>query len=86
MSLSDNDAALVIFDQFKGQCISNILCLLKNNHIRFVVVPFNCTNRFQPLDVRLNTALKEDLQRQIQDWYSTQMGKQLQGSYSWPTS
>ena len=33
LSLPPDHAALVIFDRFKGQCTSNILSLLENNHI-----------------------------------------------------
>jgi len=32
-------SALIIFDVFKGQCTDNVLKLLEENNIQFVVVP-----------------------------------------------
>ena len=67
LSLQEDHAALVIFDKFKGQCTTNILSLLESNHIRLVVVPSNCTDRLQPLDVSVNKAVKEHLRKQFQE-------------------
>uniref|UniRef100_A0A1X7SY85 DDE-1 domain-containing protein n=1 Tax=Amphimedon queenslandica TaxID=400682 RepID=A0A1X7SY85_AMPQE len=77
LSLPDNQAALVIFDKFKGQCTSNILSLLQSNHIHLVIVPSNCTDRLQPLDVSVNKAVKENLRKQFQEWYSAQVSKNM---------
>ena len=44
LSLPPDHSALVIFDKFRGQCTSNILSLLDDHNIRFVVVPAHCTN------------------------------------------
>ena len=62
---------------FKAQCTSNILSLLDDHNIRFVVVPSHCTGRLQPLDVSVNKAVKDSLQRSFQEWYSTEVRKQL---------
>lgn len=40
--------ALVIFDEFNGQTTDNILKLLTDNHIYYVIVPPNTTDRLQP--------------------------------------
>ena len=85
MSLPDDHAALVIFDKFKGQCTSNILSLLETYHIHLVVVPSNCTDRLQPLDVSVNKAVKESLRRQFNDWYSTQVSKHMDGTITQPS-
>ena len=76
LKLGKDYPALVIFDRFKAQCMQNILALLEAKHI-YVVVPANCTDRLQPLDVSVNKAAKEYLRRQFQDWYSEQISKQL---------
>ena len=43
-----------------------------------MIVPANCTDRLQPLNVSVNKAAKEFLQRQFQDWYSSKIASQLQ--------
>jgi hypothetical protein len=68
----------VLFDRFKGQCTPNVLSILNKNNILFVVVPANCTDRLQPLDVSVNKAAKECLRRQFQQWYSERVCKLLE--------
>ena len=58
LSLPTDLAALVIFDRFKGQCSSNILSLLNSHHINLVIIPPNCTDHLQPLDISVNKAVK----------------------------
>ena len=78
LSLDSQHPALVIFDRFKGQCTQKILSLLDENNILFVIVPANCTDRLQPLDVSVNKSAKECLRRQFQQWYSDQVCRQLE--------
>ena len=78
LHLDANHPALVVFDRFKAQCTQNILSLLDSNNIRYVIVPPNCTNRLQPLDVSVNKSAKEYLRRQFQQWYSDQIFKQME--------
>lgn len=61
---------LLIFDRFKGQCTNRILSLLNDNHFRITIVPPNCTDRLQPLDISVNKAVKEFLRKKFQQWYS----------------
>lgn len=68
---------MVIFDRFKGQCTEQILSLLANNNILIAVVPGNCTDRLQPLDVSVNKAVKEFLRQQFHSWYSDQISMAL---------
>ena len=79
LSLPADQAALVIFDRFKGQCTSNVTSLLEHHGIRFVIVLSHCTGRLQPLDVSVNKAVKECLRRSFQDWCSTEVRKHLDG-------
>ena len=62
-------------DQVRRPCV---LDLLRNNHIHVMIVPANCTDRLQPLDVSVNKAAKEFLRRQFQEWYSSKISSQLQ--------
>ena len=59
--------SLVIFDRFEGQCTDQFLSLLKDNGIHILIVPANCTDRLQPLDISINKTAKEFLRRQFQD-------------------
>lgn len=77
LKLPCDQRALVLFDKFKGQCTSSILELLEENNISIVMVPANCTDRLQPLDVSVNKAAKNFLRGQFQDWYATQISDQL---------
>ena len=81
LSLSTDQAAIVIFNRFKGQCSSNIiLSLLDSHHIDLVIVPPSCTNRLQPLDVIVNKAMKENPRKQFQNWFSSQASKYTDGA------
>lgn len=77
LSLPHDQPALVIFDRFKAQCTQKILTMLNDNNIRIVIVPGNCTDRLQPLDVSINKPVKDFLRKQFEEWYSEQVCKQL---------
>ena len=48
---------------FKGQCTNDVLKLLEENNIQFVIVPTsNCTDRLQPLDLTVNKSVKTFMQ------------------------
>ncbi len=78
LSLDIQHPALVIFDRFKGQCTSSVLLALEKQNFLIVVVPANCTDRLQPLDVSLNKSAKEFLRRKFHEWYADQVRLQLQ--------
>ena len=65
LKLPSDQRALVLFDKFKGQCTNSILELLEENNISIVMVPANCTDRLQPLDVSVNKAAKNFLRGQF---------------------
>lgn len=44
-----------------------------------VLVPPNCTDRLQPLDLSVNRSAKELLRNEFQEWYAQQVCAQLQG-------
>ena len=42
-----------------------------------VIIPANCTDRLQPLDLSVNKAAKEFLRTQFSNWYADQICNQL---------
>ena len=50
LGVGQEQAALAIFDHFKGQLTDNVVALLEKHNIQSVIVPPNCTDRLQPLD------------------------------------
>ena len=69
--------ALVLFDNFTGQCTEKILTLLDDTSINVIIIPANCTDRLQPLDLTVNKSVKDFLRRQFRDWYAQQACSQL---------
>ena len=57
--LPNDQAAIGIFDEFKGQLTE------KCNNILIVRVPPNCTDRLQPLDISVNKAAKDFSKAQV---------------------
>ena len=79
LQLEPDYPALVMFDVFKGQCSVKLFKILEDNHVSVVLVPPNCTDRLQPLDISINKPAKNFLREQFQDWYADQICQQLQG-------
>lgn len=77
-NLADDYPALMLFDNFKAQCTPKLLALLDQNNINVVLIPPNCTDRLQPLDVSVNKAVKNQLRTQFQSWYAQQVCHQRQ--------
>jgi len=58
LQLSANYPCQVIFDRFRGQCTPRFASILKKSDIYIVMVPANCTDQLQPLDISVNKAVK----------------------------
>ena len=78
LNLSQDYPALVIFDNFKVQCTSAFLTQLDHNNINVVLVPPNCTNRLQPLDVSVNKAVKNQLRAGFQHWHAAKYASNVE--------
>ena len=70
-------AALVIMDVFRGQITDDVISLLRDNNIHYVLVPNNMTQIFQPLDLTVNKHCKPYLKRLFLEWYAQQIKNQL---------
>ena len=55
-----------------------MLEILAENHVLVALVPANCTDRLQPLDISINKPVKEFLRKQFHDWYANQVCNQMQ--------
>ena len=78
LKLNSDQPALLLFDNFKAQCTEAILKYLDSNNINVVLIPPNCTDRLQPLDLSVNKSAKEFLRNEFQEWYAQQVCAQLQ--------
>ena len=70
LALSPTHTGLVILDEFKGQTTQKVLSLLEEYHLMYVIVPPNCTDRLQPLDVSVNRAAKHFIRGKFESWYA----------------
>ena len=84
LKLADDHPALVLFDIFKGQCTNVVLKLLMDNNIEYVIVPANCTDRLQPLDVSINKPAKEFLRSKFQGWFADEIASKLESNDKTP--
>ena len=75
--MGSDQAALAIFDHFKGQLTPNITEALEKHNIQSVLVPASCTDRLQPLDLSVNKAAKTFLNNEFQHWYADEISKQI---------
>ncbi len=53
---------------------------MEKHNIQSVLVPANCTDRLQPLDISVNKAAKSFLRSQFQTWYSDEVSRQYSDS------
>lgn len=78
LELPSEQAALAIFDVFKGQQTAEVAALLEENNIIVVLIPANCTDRLQQMDLSINKAAKEFMRSRFREWYATEVQKQLE--------
>ena len=78
LNLGANHSCLVIFNKFKVKYISNVLEVLADSNILIALVPANCTDRLQLLDISMNRSVKEFLRDQFHKWYASQVSSQIQ--------
>lgn len=78
LKLPDDQGSLLIFDNFKAQITSSILTLLDSHYVNVVLIPANCTDRLQPMDLSVNKAAKDFLRSQFTDWYAHEVCSNLE--------
>ena len=77
LKLEETHTALVLYDVFKGQTTPAIKTLLADNHISIVMIPPNCTDKLQPLDISINKPLKDALKAQFHSRYANEVQKEM---------
>ena len=77
LKLKKSHPALAIIDCFQGQTTSGILDLLQENNIITVIVPPNCTDKLQPIDLSISKPVKDQMRGKFQEWYASEVQKQL---------
>ena len=63
-------ATLVIMDVLRGQITDDVIFLLRDNNIHYVLVPNSMTKLFQPLDLAVNKHCKSYLKQLFSEWYA----------------
>ena len=70
LGLDLKHSGLVILDEFKGQTTNRVLNLLQSNDLMYIIIPPNCTDQLQLLDVSVNRAAKQFLRNKFENWYT----------------
>ena len=65
-------------DTFKGQDNDTLKKLCAENKCDVVIAPHKFANKFQPLDLSLNKAVKSFIQNKYNHWIADQVFMQLQ--------
>ena len=76
LKLPRNHPALLLFNKSKEQYTEKLLKLLDTNHV--FLMPPNCTDRLQSLDLSVNKTAKEFSCKYFQKWYALQVCFQLE--------
>ena len=77
LKLEPSQPASLILDVFSGQVTTLVTDKLAENHMKYVKVPGNMTNLFQPLDLIINRSAKAFIKEKFTKWYSLEVVKQL---------
>lgn len=78
MRESEEEPALVIMDNFKGQITAKINSILEDNNIHVCLLPPNTTDLLQPMDISVNKPAKEFLRNEFQLWYSEKVMERIE--------
>ena len=77
IGVGKEQAALTIFDRFRGQLTERVFEALEEENIQSVLVPAGCTDQLQPLDLTVNRVAKSFLQARFREWYAEEVANQL---------
>ena len=73
---------MAIFDVFRGQTVDEVYELLEENHTSVVLVPSNCIDKLQPLDLSVNKPAKDHLKQKFHKWYTEKVTEQIDAGKS----
>ena len=69
--------SLVTTSTFKGQENRILKEFFSKNRYETVILRRSLTNKFQPLDITVNKAMKTFIQNRYSDWFSDQVARKL---------
>ena len=69
--------SLVTTSTFKGQENRILKEFFSKNRCETVILRRSLTNKFQPLDITVNKAMKTFIQNRYSDWFSDQVARKL---------
>ena len=75
--ITQHYCCLTIFKLSVWKRYSGTLILIMYSYV--ILIPPNCTDRLQPLDISVNKPAKDFLRQEFQDWYSKKICHQFQG-------
>ena len=64
-------------DTFKGQGNDDLRELCAKNNYQIVIISHNLTNKFHPLDLSVNKAVKASISEKYNTWTANEISKQL---------
>ena len=65
LNLPADYPSLLLFDNFNGQCTETLLKMIDDKNINTGIIPANCTDRLQLLDLCVNKAVKTFLRKKV---------------------
>ena len=68
---------MIVVDTFTGRDNAEIKALYLKNDCDFVTVPYNLSNKFQPLDISINQKVKKFISHKFNPWYTDRVTEQL---------
>ncbi len=77
LGCNEDQPALAMFDHFNGQLTEKITHILEDHNIHSVLVPANCTDRLQSLDLTVNRSAKAFLKKQFENWYAEELKEKI---------
>ena len=67
MGVGKEQAASTMFDCFRGQLTERVFEVLEEENIQSVLIPADCTDQLQPLDLTVNRVAKSFLQARFRE-------------------
>ena len=80
LGLDEKCPTLLVLDVFRGQMIQEVTSLLAEKNILFVTVPNNIKHLLLPLDISVNSWVKQWMRQRFKDWYAEQIRAGLERS------
>ena len=65
--------AVIIFDMFRAHLSDDFMNYIKSKALLPVLVPPNCTDRLQPMDLSVQKHVKDFMKGCFQKWYTDQI-------------